>query len=62
MFAVSPDATLTGVSVVRSGNRTSSRPGVCSHPRRWKSVISTISRRGSADSVRMLAASFSAGA
>src|SRR5262249_17762087 len=46
-LAVGPDATLTVVSVVRSGSLTSSLPGVCSQPRRWKSLMRMISRRGS---------------
>ena len=48
----------TGVSTAPSGICTPSPP--CQPPR-WKSVIRIASRRGSADSPRMLPASFNAG-
>ena len=47
-----------GVSIAPSGSRTPSLP--CQPPR-WKSVMRIASRLGSADSLRMLPASLSAG-
>ena len=55
---VEGDATETVVSLMPSPRWTSSAPV---QPERWKSEMSTASRRGSADCDRMLSASFSAG-
>ena len=57
-LAVSASPIVTGVSTAPSGSRTPSAPR---QPPRWKSVISTTSRRGCVDSPRMLPASFRAG-
>jgi len=57
-LAVFGDATETVLSVISSPKRTSSDP---LQPLRWKSLISTVSRRLIGDRVRMLSASFSAG-
>ena len=50
---------VTGVTVAPAGSRAPSSPR---QPPRWKSLISTTSRRGSGDSARMLPATLSAGA
>ena len=57
-LAVLGDATETVLTVMPSGNRTSSDPV---QPLRWKSLIRTASRRLIGDRLRMLSASFSAG-
>src|SRR3954452_23991420 len=57
-FALPGEATDTVLTVIPSGKRTSSEPV---QPLRWKSLISTASRRLIGDRARMLSASFSAG-
>ena len=57
-LAVFGDATETVFSVIDSPNRTSSDP---LQPLRWKSLISTASRRLIGERLRMLSASLSAG-
>jgi hypothetical protein len=57
-LATPGDDTETTLTVMPSGKRTSSEP---LQPLRWKSLISTASRRLIAERLRMLSASFKAG-